>query len=180
MKVSRILRNKKGINTILAALLMVVIVVVASVMVYAWSTGLLSSLLVQNPVPKEALNYDNFAYGAGSPTYNISIYVRNSGSVAVTLQTYYVKDNNGNQYTSGSLWNSTSIAPNAVKTIVICIVNQGSSVTVTGNCPSYYTAANWQPTSSQSGQGFGFVGGNSYSVTVVTTRNNQFQWNFVK
>jgi FlaG/FlaF family flagellin (archaellin) len=177
MKVSRILRNKKGINTILAALLMVVIVVVASVMVYAWSTGLLSSLLVQNPVPKESLNYDNFAYGAGSPAYNVSIYVRNSGSVAVTLQTYYVKDANGNQYTSGSGWNSTSIAPNAVKTIVICIVNQGA---VGGNCPSYYTG-NVQPTSSQgSSQGFGFVGGNSYSVTVVTTRNNQFAWSFTK
>jgi FlaG/FlaF family flagellin (archaellin) len=105
----RSLRDKKGINTILAALLMVVIVVVASVMVYAWSTGLLSSLLVQNPVPKETLNYDSFAYGSGSPSYNVSIYIRNSGSVAVTLQTYYVKDNNGNQYTSGSGWNSTSL-----------------------------------------------------------------------
>jgi hypothetical protein len=173
----RSLRDKKGINTILAALLMVVIVVVASVMVYAWSTGLLSSLLVQNPVPKETLNYDSFAYGAGSPSYNVSIYIRNSGSVAVTLQTYYVKDNNGNQYTSGSGWNSTTLAPNAVKTIVICIVNSGA---VGGNCPSYFTG-NVQPTSSQgSTQGFGFVGGNSYSVTVVTTRNNQFQWNFVK
>src|SRR6266705_3884492 len=74
----RIRRNRKGINTILAALLMVVIVVVAAVMVYAWSTGLLSSLLVQNPVPKETLNYDSFAYG---PTSNITIYIRNSGFV---------------------------------------------------------------------------------------------------
>ncbi len=54
----RIRKDKKAINTILASLLMVVIVVVAAVMVYAWSTGLLSSLLVQNPVPKETLNYD--------------------------------------------------------------------------------------------------------------------------
>src|SRR5215471_8259250 len=95
----RILRNKKGINTILAALLMVVIVVVASVMVYAWSTELLSSLLVQNPVPKETIQYDSAAYGGGSSTYNMTIFIRNSGSVAVTLQTYYVKDVGGNKYT---------------------------------------------------------------------------------
>src|SRR2546425_12679307 len=71
----RIRRDKKGINTILASLLMVVIVVVAAVMVYAWSTGLLSSLLVQNPVPKESLNYDSAAYGAGASTYNLTIFV---------------------------------------------------------------------------------------------------------
>lgn len=39
-------------DTILAALLMVVIVVIASVMVYAWSTGLLDELLLPiHPVP---------------------------------------------------------------------------------------------------------------------------------
>src|SRR5437016_11810800 len=95
-------RDKKGINTILASLLMVVIVVVAAVMVYAWSTGLLTSLLVQNPVPKEALNYDSAAYGERASTYNLTIFVRNSGSVDVTLQTYYAKDSNRNQYTSGT------------------------------------------------------------------------------
>src|SRR5437879_7108093 len=84
----RIRRDRKGINTILASLLMVVIVVVAAVMVYAWSTGLLSSLLVQNPVPKETLNYDSFNYG---PNSNITIFIRNSGSAGVTLQTYYVR-----------------------------------------------------------------------------------------
>src|SRR5207302_5786346 len=46
-KLKKIIGNKKGIDTILAALLMVVIVVVASVMVYAWSTGLLGTLLVK-------------------------------------------------------------------------------------------------------------------------------------
>src|SRR5438034_7527556 len=65
-KIRKITRDKKGIDTILAALLMVVIVVVAAVMVYAWSTGLLSTLLVQNPVPKESMNYDSFAYNANN------------------------------------------------------------------------------------------------------------------
>jgi len=158
----RIRRDKKGINTILAALLMVVIVVVAAVMVYAWSTGLLSSLLVQNPVPKESLNYDSAAYG---PTSNITIYVRNSGSAGVTLQTYYVKDNNGNQYTSPSGWTAGPIAPNAVNATVIKIAGLCSTCSYSNGPPS---------------GGFTFVPGNSYTFTVVTTRNNQFTWSFTK
>src|SRR5437773_10907425 len=110
-KIRKIPRDKKGIDTRHAALRIVVIVDVAAVMVYAWSTGLLSSLLVQNPVPKETLNYDSFAYG---PTSNITIYIRNSGSATVNRQTYYVKDNSGNQYTSPSTWTAGPIAPNAV------------------------------------------------------------------
>src|SRR3989475_455355 len=115
-KIRKIKRDKKGIDTILAALLMVVIVVVAAVMVYAWSTGLLSSLLVQNPVPKETLNYDSFAYG---PASNITIYIRNSGSATVSLQTYYVKDNSGNQYTSPSSWTFGPIQPNGENATLI-------------------------------------------------------------
>ena len=158
----RIRRDKKGINTILAALLMVVIVVVAAVMVYAWSTGLLSSLLVQNPVPKESLNYDSFNYG---PNSNITIFIRNSGSAGVTLQTYYVKDNGGNQYTSPSTWTAGPIAPNAVNATLIKTYTQ---------CPTC-TYSNGAP-----GTGFQFVSGNSYTITVVTTRNNQFTWTLTK
>src|SRR5205809_1318321 len=94
-KIRKIARDKKGIDTILAALLMVVIVVVAAVMVYAWSTGLLSALLVQNPVPKESLNYDSFSY----PTnINMTINMRNTGSVTITFYTYYVKESSNSKY----------------------------------------------------------------------------------
>jgi flagellin-like protein len=158
----RIRRDKKGINTILAALLMVVIVVVAAVMVYAWSTGLLSSLLVQNPVPKESLNYDSFSY----QTTNMTVFIRNSGSVAVTLQTYYVKDSNNNQYTSSSspAWTFGPIPPNAVNATVIKI---GSA------CAPGCTYAG-------TGTGFSFTSGYSYTITVVTSRNNQFSWTLTK
>ena len=53
--IRKYLKDKKGIDTILAALLMVVIVVVASVMVYAWSTGLLGTLLVHPTTGQENL-----------------------------------------------------------------------------------------------------------------------------
>src|SRR2546426_12451991 len=93
--IRRDLGNKKGINTILASLLMVVIVVVASVMVYAWSTGLLGTLLVQPNVGKEAVNMDSYSFPG---TNNVTIYVRNSGSAAISFQNYYVKDSTRYEY----------------------------------------------------------------------------------
>ena len=80
-KMRKITRDKKGIDTILAALLMVVIVVVAAVMVYAWATGLLSALLVQNPVPKESMNVEAFSFSSNNTVVTLS--VRNTGAVAI-------------------------------------------------------------------------------------------------
>src|SRR5437660_10799099 len=94
--VRKYLKNKKGINTILASLLMVVIVVVASVMVYAWSTGLLGTLLVQPHAGKEALNIDTYAFKYNN---NVTLTLRNTGTAAITLNTYYVKNARGNTCT---------------------------------------------------------------------------------
>src|SRR6059036_1726014 len=88
-------KNRKGIDTILAALLMVVIVVVASVMVYAWSTGLLGGLLITPSAGKEAINIENSSFSNSTST---TLYLRNTGSASISLITYYVKDNAGNQY----------------------------------------------------------------------------------
>ncbi|HVH14549.1 MAG TPA: archaellin/type IV pilin N-terminal domain-containing protein [Candidatus Angelobacter sp.] len=155
--IRRYVRERKGINTILAALLMVVIVVVAAVMVYAWSTGLLSSLLVQNPVPKESLNLQSSAFGNGT---TVTLYLGNSGSASVSLQTYYVKDSNGNVYTQSS-WSPAAIAPNAA---------QATTIYIGANCS----------TCTLSGSAFTFTAGYSYTVTVVTTRNNQFAYTLTR
>src|SRR5881397_2612749 len=91
-KLRKIVKDKKGINTILAALLMVVIVVVASVMVYAWSTGLLGSLMITPTAGKEALNADTYSFYNGTMA---AVNIRNTGSASVSLVTYYVKDPSG-------------------------------------------------------------------------------------
>jgi hypothetical protein len=170
-KMRKITRDKKGIDTILAALLMVVIVVVASVMVYAWSTGLLSALLVQNPVPKESMSMESNSFI--SPT-NMTISIRNTGSVAISLTSYYVKDSNGYQYArlawatdSGPKGAATnppvaSIAPNALG-IASAPIGTGGA----GQCGT---------SCSLSGTAFTFTSGYSYTVTLVTARNNQFTY----
>ena len=157
--VRKYLRNKKGINTILAALLMVVIVVVASVMVYAWSTGLLGTLLVQPNVGKEALNMDSNAFATNNTV--VSIFIRNSGSVSVTLQSYYVKDANGNSYQMTTWATAPSIAVNGVQQTNFQINNSCGGCVLTGTAFSFSTGA-------------------SYTVIAVTTRNNQFSFSVTR
>ena len=152
----KILGNKKGIQTILAALLMVVIVVVASVMVYAWSTGLLSSLLVKPSVGSEVLNLEQFSFNNAT---TVTLYVRNTGSVSVTLVAYYVKDSTGDQY-SRTTWTGPTIGPGALSTTPIYIG---------ANCP----------TCSQAGSPFTFTSG-AYNVQVTTQKGTQFPWPVTK
>ncbi len=159
-KLKKILGNKKGIQTILAALLMVVIVVVASVMVYAWSTGLLGGLLVTPTTGKEALNMESSAFPSAAPS-NVTINIRNTGTASIALVTYYVKDATGNTWTLAS-WAGPTIAVNQVATTNFAI------------------GTTWCPSCTSSGSGFTiFTAGNSYTVTVVTSRNNQFVFTVV-
>ncbi len=165
--IKRLFKNKKGIDTILAALLMVVIVVVASVMVYAWSTGLLGGLLVTPQTGKEALSLENTSF-SGNATATLSI--RNIGTASITMVTYYVKDNSGNQYASGITgfaWSNVppATAPNG---LAITTINIGASCSA-ANCQ--YTGTNPK---------FAFVSGNSYTVIVITSRNNQFTFTIVR
>ncbi len=156
-QVRRMLKDKRGIDTILAALLMVVIVVVASVMVYAWSTGLLGALLVTPTVGKEALNMENSSFASNNTV--VTVYIRNTGTASVSLVSYYVKDASGNQYSRVS-WTGPSIAVNALGT---------TNVQINTSCGSC----------SNSGSTFSFAAGNSYTVIVVTSRNNQFSFTVV-
>lgn len=165
--VKNLLKGKKGIDTILAALLMVVIVVVASVMVYAWSTGLLGTLLVTPQTGKEALNIE----GSASFTSNNStiLSIRNTGSASVTLVSYYVRDNSNNQYAL-TTWNGPQgIAPNALSQPTINIGKACTGCTYNGAAYTATTAGL-----------FNFVSGNSYTVIVVTSRNNQFTFTIVR
>jgi len=155
--IHKYLKNRKGIQTILAALLMVVIVVVASVMVYAWSTGLLGTLLVQPNVGKEALNMNTYSFPSNN---NVTLILQNSGSVAVTFTTYYVKNSTGTTWTQSS-WNAApTIQPNQPGTVNIGVSTSGGG--------SFSTST------------FYFVPGNAYTVTLVTSRNNQFQFSVTR
>src|SRR5437879_12810075 len=119
MNTQRYLKDKKGINTILASLLMVVIVVVAAVMVYAWSTGLLGTLLVKPNTGEGPLSPDSSVF---SNSTSVTIYIRNSGSSNVTLAAYYVTDSSLNTWQLLT-WAGPTIAPNKAVATNIAIGN---------------------------------------------------------
>jgi FlaG/FlaF family flagellin (archaellin) len=168
----KITGNKKGINTILASLLMVVIVVVASVMVYAWSTGLLGTLLVHPTTGQENLSLEACSPCSFTSNTNVTMSIRELGTVNVTLTSYFVKDSSGNQYSRLS-WNTAGpnpspiIAPNQVKGVIILIGTGASPPQCGGSCAS-------------TGNAFTFNSGYSYTVTMVTSRNTQFSFSVTR
>ncbi|TMI11415.1 hypothetical protein E6H35_10400 [Candidatus Bathyarchaeota archaeon] len=161
MNTQRYVKDKKGINTILASLLMVVIVVVAAVMVYAWSTGLLGTLLVKPNTGEGPLSPDSSVFSNQS---NVTIYIRNSGSSNVTLAAYYVTDSSSNTWQLLN-WAGPTIAPNKAVATNIAIGNSlCSSCQYTGT-PNAFAS---------------FQSGYSYTVKVVTVKNNPFTFTVTK
>ncbi len=172
--------SKSGIQTILAALLMVVIVVVAAVMVYAWSTGLLGTLLVNPNNNKEGpLTLDT---NAAFPTNNnVTFYIRNSGTLGVTLTSFYITDSSNNVWQALS-WTGPNISPNAVQTVTINIPLTTGGTNCYSNTGSGYALATCSFTGSG---GFGGAtsgnsafGSGSYTLKVITSRNNPFTMTF--
>src|SRR5436309_6470605 len=90
--IRKYLKDKKGIDTILASLLMVVIVVVASVMVYAWSTGLLGTLLVHPTTGQENLNLEAYNRCTFSSSNNVTMNIRLLRTIKVIHTSYLVND----------------------------------------------------------------------------------------
>ena len=148
--------NRKGIETILAALLLVVIVVVMSVIIYTWSTGVFGSILPAPANGKEVLVFENAAY---NPTNNnVTIYLRNTGTTFVTLVSYYVQDINGNQCAKTTGWTKGPFSPTQLAQVPLGIPAS----------PSTYCT--W------TGTPFTFQQGNTYTIIVATSHNSQFSF----
>jgi hypothetical protein len=124
-------------------------VILLSILVIA--SAVLGLLVYESTVPfcggapcpgHEALNF--VSTNVNSQT-NVTLRIINTGSVAVSLASYYVKDANGQTYASSN-WSGPNIPPNTTFSTNIVI----------------------------DGKAFTFQTGYSYAVIVVTGRNNQF------
>ncbi len=160
MRLRRPLKDKCGIDTIVASLLMIVIVVIASVMVYAYATGLLGALLIAPKTSAEAVSIEYSSFSPSNKTVNL--YLRNTGAALVTLTAYYVKDASGNQYARTSWAGQPTFAPTTLTNETIQISNA-----CTSGCTTTGTAFVFRP-------------GNAYTVNLVTTRGGQFSFTVVR
>jgi hypothetical protein len=76
---------------------------------------------------------------------NITVQLINTGSAQISLMSYYVENANGRVYSNNN-WSGPTIAPNAIRT---------TNLLIDGNI-------------------FTFQSGSYYTITLITSRNNQF------
>ena len=162
LRIWPLFKNRRGIDTILASLLMVVIVVVASVMVFTYSTGLLGALLIAPKTATEALNLEYTSFSSSNNA--MSMFVRNTGSTPITLMSYYVKDSAGDQY-GRTNWASPTFSPTTLGNST-----GGLSILIASACNGC----------ALTGTAFTFQSGNAYTVTLITNRNGQFTFSIVR
>jgi hypothetical protein len=110
----------------------------------------------------EALNLETDSFPNGSYT-NVILDLRNTGTASLSLVSYYVKDSSGNQWALTS-WTGPTINPNALGQADVAIGFACGSCTYSGG----------------SGVFNQFVSGYSYTIVVVTARNNQFAFTVVR
>jgi len=106
---------------------------------------------------QEALNLDSSSFASGT---NLTLYLRNTGGVSVQFISYYVQDASGNQYAQLS-YSGPTIVPNQVVPVSVTIGSSCSGCTL-------------------SGTPFTFTAGYSYTITLVTSRSNQFTFTVVR
>jgi len=85
-------RVRRGIEPIVAAILLIVITVVAAVLLYIWFNGYLSSTtskVSQISAPEELQIVNVALYPSGSPSYLIA-YIQNVDSIPATINQAYV------------------------------------------------------------------------------------------
>src|SRR5260370_18842972 len=104
--------DRKGLDTILATLLLVVIVVVMTVIVYSWSQGVFGAILPAPPTGREILTIEN--QGFDTSNMKLTLYLRNTSPTPTTLRSYYIQDHKGNHY-SRTTWTVPPPTPSHIR-----------------------------------------------------------------
>src|SRR5438552_6527686 len=118
-------------------------------------TANVTTVIISNV--RESMGLESYSFSSGT---NVTMYLHNFGSVSNQLVTYYVKDASGNQY-AYTAWPGPTIAPANVVPTNFLIGSSCSSCTLTGTA-------------------FTFMSGFSYTITLVTARNNQFTFSITR
>ena len=132
---------------------MVLIVVIASVMVYAYATGLFGAIATPQRVATEQISLEYWSFQSNN-TVNLSI--RDIGTTPITLKSYYVNDYTVNQYVRAN-WQGPTFTPTNQTNAIIVISSACIPCTTNGNP-------------------FVFQSGYPYTIILVTATNAQFSF----
>ncbi|NHV45447.1 MAG: type IV pilin [Candidatus Verstraetearchaeota archaeon] len=97
--------NKKGVSPVIATLLLIVIAVAAAVVTYTFVMGFVGTSTASASTAQGQLTYDAYKVEGTYGNANITIYLRNIGGKAVTVNAVYVA---GTAYTNNQTVNNTT------------------------------------------------------------------------
>lgn|GEM_PF-4648127 len=118
----------RGVDPILASLLIVLIAVVSVVLIYFWVSSLQSQVVVgSNPVH---LGEKAKVEGVQVSGQELVLYVRNIGDAAVNVSAIYIHDSKGNLIASNILSTPVAVQPGEVKTVAVKLPRISGTVTV--------------------------------------------------
>jgi flagellin-like protein len=144
-------RNLKGISPIFATLILIAIAVIAGVVVYMFTSGTLATMTGGGTAATEKVSVQGATVTAGgAATGVVTVYAQSTNNVAVTVTSIIIRDAGGNTV--------LTVTPTTVGNYVTAIPNTGALVQVGGTT---YTLT-------------GVTTGNTYSVTLVTTKGGSF------
>ncbi len=113
--------NRRGVSPVIATLLLVAIAVAASVVTYTWAMSMVANQSAQS---QTGIKIDQVLFGKNGVSANgISVALRNTGSIAATIQSIYVFQ--GDKFIVSITWTSEStltgntLSPTSPKSIGI-------------------------------------------------------------
>ena len=108
----------KGISPVVATVLLIIISVGLAALLYAWATGWFGTTTQgTSQAPKASIMIDTVSYD--STTGQVTVYVRNIGTVTINISAVYIKDINGKVVGQTFPTTNNQIAPGDVVSVAV-------------------------------------------------------------
>jgi len=146
--------NRRGIEAIVGAVLLIVITVVAAVLLYLWFTGYLTGTASKVPQINTVQQFIVTGASISSSTGSVTAYVENTGNVPVTIeQANVLNPQNGQVVCSAAVGGTGNGYPSPTSLTATTVSSSGSIGTVSFTCSSTST---------------GISSGQSYTIQLIS------------
>lgn len=145
------MRNLRGLSPIFATLILVSIVVIASTVVYMFTSGTFATMTDNGSVATERVSVLAAQISAnGTGTGVLSVYAESKNGINVTVSNIIIKDANGNVVTTVALSSTSPYSKSLPSSGALVQIGSGH-LTLTG-----------------------ITKGNVYTLTVISTKGGSF------
>jgi flagellin-like protein len=124
----RLKKDAKGISPLIATLLLIAIAVAASVITYSWVMSMIGS---QSTQAQTAVRIDNVEFGVQGN--NITVTVRNIGSVSADIVSVGVKLTSASSYSTVNLATPQAVAVGTATNVIVQLSEASPSIDLGGS-----------------------------------------------